>query len=84
MKPLNSAIGWTQEQWIAALQFYDKPCETIEEFLACRIFWWAYWENPPCSAQLYFIKTRVAHRDMASRLFQDLAPLLCSHHLDTD
>ena len=76
MQLLDRTIGWTKEQWTVALHFYDKPCEKIEDFLACRIYWWAHWDNAPSSAQMYFTKPRAAHRDMTARLFAELAPLL--------
>lgn len=77
MIPPERTIGWTREQWTAALCFYDRPCERIEDFLACRIYWWANWDNAPSSAQLYFTTPRAAHQDMTSRLFLELAQLLC-------
>ena len=73
---LPCALGWTHEQWVAALHFYDRPCLTLSDYLNCRLFWWAHWDNPPCAAQLFFVSPRASHRDMAVHLFRDLTPLL--------
>ena len=84
MKSVKRVIGWTREQWLVALHFYDTPCQSIEEFLACRLYWWAHWDNPPSTAQLYFTQLRNVHAKMVDTLFDELAPPLPSGNLESD
>jgi hypothetical protein len=34
MKQQQRAMGWNRDQWTASLQFFDRSCDTIEDFAA--------------------------------------------------